>query len=136
MDGPAVCVIMASVVSVGLKKNTILLIEDDLGVRAVISDALRMEGYPIAEAGNGAEALRWLAHHPPPGLILLDLCMPVMDGAQFRAQQLRDPALRDIPVVVISGSEERLDSALKGEPFVPKPVDLYCLLRQVERCGI
>ena len=63
---------------------------------------LDLKGYPVVTAANGAEALL-VARQQRPGLILLDLIMPVMDGLQFRAAQLADAALSSITVVCVSG---------------------------------
>ena len=60
------------------------------------------EGYDVATASNGREALVYLKSHSAPRLILLDVMMPVMDGYEFRVEQQRDPAIADIPVVVLT----------------------------------
>jgi CheY-like chemotaxis protein len=63
---------------------------------------LEWEGYRVAGAGDGREALDFLRGGGRPSLILLDMMLPVLDGAQFREEQRRDPALAGVPVVVIS----------------------------------
>lgn len=113
--------------------NTILLVEDDEIIRESIAEVLRDEGYEVAEAANGAEALRWLAENPQPCVILLDLFMPVMSGADFRARQLGDPILSGIPVVVVSAIEGQRAAELKPNAFVPKPIDLGRLLTCIEQ---
>ncbi|MDQ3548812.1 MAG: response regulator [Chloroflexota bacterium] len=66
---------------------TILIVEDDPAIRHVLHEALLDEGYDVAEATNGQEALDALAacHPDGPAAIVLDLMMPVMDGWHFRA---------------------------------------------------
>ena len=63
---------------------------------------LELEGVEVAGAGDGQEALACARSSPDVCLILLDVNMPRMDGVTFRREQLADPHLRDIPVVVLS----------------------------------
>src|SRR5215218_9697937 len=79
----------------------ILVVEDNPDLRELLSDAMSDAGYDVSEVSNGAEALAcaeaWL-----PDAILLDLMLPVMDGAEFlRARQER-PFLARIPVMVLT----------------------------------
>src|ERR1041385_7372067 len=70
----------------------ILVVEDDYSIRDVLCAILEENGYAVATACNGDEALRTLREGRAPDLIVLDLRMPVMDGWQFRAAQKADPA--------------------------------------------
>jgi CheY-like chemotaxis protein len=111
----------------------ILIVEDDDDIREALTQILELEGYTVREAANGREALDISAREPP-SLILLDLMMPVMDGWQFRAEQIKDPALAQIPVVVISadaGIQEKVAS-FGAASVLPKPISLDRLLRAVE----
>jgi CheY-like chemotaxis protein len=111
----------------------LLIVEDDDAVASSLREALVDEGYDAAVARNGEEALAWLAAHPPPQLILLDLWMPVLDGEQFRARQLADPALAAIPVAVISAATDARarGCALDAVAVLPKPINLAKLLELV-----
>jgi CheY-like chemotaxis protein len=113
----------------------VLLVEDDLPLREVMVEALQLVGIEAAIAGNGKEALDYLRSSPPPKLILLDLMMPVMDGAQFRQEQRADPKLSQIPVVLLSADRELADKAwaLEVEAFLRKPVDFNELIEIVRR---
>src|SRR5439155_7067879 len=71
--------------------TTVLVVEDDFDLRDALVPILEYEGHRVVSAANGREALDWLHAMPPPSLILLDLMMPVMNGEEFRAEQLRDP---------------------------------------------
>jgi CheY-like chemotaxis protein len=105
----------------------ILLIEDDADLADAIVEVLQNEGYRICYAGDGKEALALLSQNRPPDLILLDLMMPNMNGWEFRAAQLRDPAIAKIPVIVLSATGERarpIDAAM----VLRKPVTLEVLL--------
>jgi CheY-like chemotaxis protein len=72
-------------------------------------------------------------------VIVLDVMMPMMDGWDFRAEQLADPSLRDIPVVVISAcgfSRETLQRQFYAHEVLPKPLDLDEFLRALKGvCG-
>ena len=109
------------------------MVDDDEEVRRLLAEVLETEGYEVAMAADGQEALAYLRSHALPSLILLDLRMPVMDGWQFRAQQGRDPVLSVVPVVVVSGvhDPELLEGA--GAAIVPKPFDLRVLMNAVRR---
>jgi CheY-like chemotaxis protein len=114
----------------------ILLVEDDTAIRESVADVLAGEGFDVTCAVNGQEALRRLGDgSAQPGVILLDLMMPVMDGWAFRAAQRSDPRYADIPVVVLSadaGSEGSV-GRLAPAAFLPKPFELDQLLDLVGR---
>ena len=114
-------------------RGSVLVVDDDIDIRETISLVLEDEGYAVASASNGAEALAYLQAHPPPDVILLDLMMPVMDGGAFRQEQRRAPHLASIPVVVISASGNIRDQAvaLGATSFVQKPISLDTLLATV-----
>ncbi len=113
----------------------ILVIEDDPDVRSMISILLGLEGYRVSTAENGREALDVLHGGVRPDLILVDLMMPVMNGWQFRAEQVRDPSIADIPAVVISGGDRVAEhtKALGAADYLRKPIDLDVLLATVQR---
>ena len=92
---------------------TVLLVDDDLSIVDGVTDFLQEEGFKVVSATNGAEALSLLRGGVAPDVILLDVMMPLMDGWDFRATQLADPALRKIPIVVMSacGSRRRFASS-------------------------
>ncbi len=85
-------------------KAAILVVDDDRNVCDLISSILGERGYRTIVAGNGREALAYLrGREAHPGLILLDLMMPVMNGWEFRRAQQDDPSIADIPVAIITG---------------------------------
>jgi CheY-like chemotaxis protein len=115
--------------------RAVLIVEDDPDVREAIATFLEAEGYAVAEAQHGEEALRQLRAMGHFCLILLDLFMPTMDGWKFRSEQLRDPALAAIPVVVISADPDVVPTAasLGAVASMRKPLDLGVLLETVAR---
>lgn len=117
------------------EKRDVLVVEDDADIRDTISQILEFEGYAVATARNGAEALAQMRRGRRPAVILLDLMMPGMNGWEFRSAQLVDPALADIPVVVLSGDRTVAAEAgdMKAAGFLTKPVELSMLLDTVRR---
>jgi PAS domain S-box-containing protein len=82
----------------------VLVVEDDEGTRQVLRKSLTKQGWAVAEAADGREALRRVAEQPP-GLILLDLMMPEMDGFEFLEDLRRHEAWREIPVVILTAKD-------------------------------
>jgi two-component system chemotaxis response regulator CheY len=114
---------------------TILLVEDDFDVREALAETLSAEGYEIHCACDGVEALDYLRGGGRPGLILLDLMMPRMDGAEFRQAQRTDPALAQVPVVLLSADVRVREKALALQTAgaVRKPINLPELLGLIDR---
>ena len=87
--------------------HMVLVVEDDLDIRQALMEILEEHGFTALGARDGAEALGLLGRATDlPCLILLDLMMPVMDGATFREAQRGDPRLASIPVVVLSAHRD------------------------------
>ncbi len=85
--------------------GTVLVVDDDPAMRQLTERTLDRLGHPAALAGNGQEALDWMAANPPPVVILLDLIMPEMDGFEFLDNLRRLPGGSAIPVIVVSSKE-------------------------------
>lgn len=117
-------------------RSTVLVVDDDAGIRAALVDILTDEGYVVDSAPDGQAALELLWEQTNrPALVLLDLMMPRMNGWQLRAEQRRDPMLADIPVVVISAGanvREQLE-ALDVVDYLPKPIAYDRLVDLVAR---
>jgi len=84
---------------------SILVVEDNLPTREVLCRSLESMGYAAYAAVNGRDGLDWLANHPTPSLILLDLMMPEMDGFEFLRELRKQPAFVDVPVIVVTAKE-------------------------------
>jgi CheY-like chemotaxis protein len=115
---------------------TVLVVDDDPDVRALLEMCLALEGFEVLTAANGRHALLRL-NETAPALILLDLMMPVMDGVEFRRQQRAQPRLRDIPVLCLSARHDARKTAtdLGFAGFVSKPFDLDTVIAAVrEHC--
>lgn len=113
---------------------SILIVEDEHDIRAVLTEILEDEGYAVASVPNGLEALMFLQEHRPQ-LILLDLGMPVMTGWEFREQQRLNPTLADIPVIVMSATPHlsQTAAALHAANCLDKPIELSTLLGMVKQ---
>lgn len=109
--------------------RSILLVEDDEIVRRAIHMVLDWEGYQVQCAGNGQEALDMLRAGYRPSLILLDVLMPVLDGEEFRQEQLRDPDLASIPVIVVSAAH--FAKAINAAHHIRKPFEVQELLEAI-----
>jgi CheY-like chemotaxis protein len=114
----------------------LLLVDDDFATREVMSMILAGEGYRVATAANGADALQRLHDSDRPCLILLDLSMPIMDGPTFCAR-CKDEGLGSVPVILVSSDHDiaAKAAALGADDYLEKPVDTIQLLDAIrKRC--
>ena len=107
-----------------MRSASILVVEDDTATRELLCHSLTGMGYAAFAAVNGRSGLDWLAGHPAPSLILLDLMMPEMDGFEFLRELRKQPAFFDLPVIVVTAKELTPDDVriLRGqtERIIPK----------------
>jgi CheY-like chemotaxis protein len=96
----------------------ILIVDDDAGLRELVRRILEKEGYTVVEAENGRVGLERMRLSP--GLILLDLMMPEMDGFEFVAALRRHEAWREIPVVIITAKELTAEDRRRLNGYVEK----------------
>ena len=117
------------------RSDCVLIVDDDGGIRGVLSEILADEGHSVESAGNGLEALRKLEGSTKPCVILLDLMMPVMNGWEFMARRSELDGVSTIPVVVISADSnvEAKATSLGASDYLEKPIDLNRLLDTVDR---
>lgn len=113
---------------------TVLVVEDDDAIAMTLQDVLEGEGYAVILAANGAEALDKLdSAESRPGVILLDLFMPVMDGLQLLDKLAVRPE-KDIPVILMSAAGSRAEVATKrAHAAIKKPLELETLLETINR---
>jgi CheY-like chemotaxis protein len=115
--------------------KNVLVIDDDHDIRDLVVFYLNNNGYQAKGASNGEEAIAHLKTEAHTDLIILDLMMPVMDAWEFRNAQQQDPTIGQIPVVLISATDE---VSYEVEPlaavgFIRKPIDFNHLLATVEQ---
>jgi CheY-like chemotaxis protein len=109
----------------------ILVVDDDPDLQDAIVETLEQGGHQVRCVSNGRKALEYLRSGEPTCLILLDLMMPVMNGWEFREEQLRDARIASIPVVVISAHERRETDSF--DDFLEKPIRAEDLLAAVKQ---
>ena len=117
-------------------RPSVLVVDDDDDIRTTIRDVLEDQGFTVACAANGREALEMLLRDErKPALILLDLSMPQMDGWTFRQEQQKVPRLAQRPVVLFSGHHEaaRAAQSLNAAALMSKPLRLEGLVTLVEQ---
>lgn len=111
-------------------EKKILLVDDEVHVRSVMQLKLRANGYIVETASNGQEGLRTAGEFRP-NLIISDYQMPTMDGLTMCRALFADPALKDIPVLLLTSREFEMDAAklagtnikaVRDKPFSPKAI--------------
>ena len=114
--------------------STVLVVDDDAGVRRVIVDALRDEGYRCVEAADGAGGLA-LARELVPDLVVLDIVMPRMSGDELQRALRAHPRTRYVPVIFVTGQDRTRDKAARllggADDYVAKPFALEELVARV-----
>ena len=112
--------------------SRVLVVEDQLDLREMLAVMLQGEGFAVATASNGAEALQRL-HDACPAVILLDLMMPVMSGDEFRRRQLADERYAHVPVICMTAAHDGKERAahMHANEYFQKPVDVQDLLAAV-----
>lgn len=116
--------------------NRLLIIDDALEMHSLLRTLLSEEGYIVHCVSNGQAALRYLRSvEELPGLIFLDLMMPIMNGYEFREAQLSDPRLANTPVVIITadGHIESKKSKINAVDSIKKPIDVDIMLQVIAR---
>lgn len=111
----------------------ILIVDDDTTIRHMLDTVLSEEGYSTYQAGNGRDGVA-LAERVSPELILMDIMMPVVDGATAIGQLRENPRTRSIRVIAMSAGStllQRIDH-LQADGVLAKPFDLDELLANIE----
>jgi len=125
-------------VSAEPESGSILVVDDDRVNRTLLARTLEALGHRVLTAANGSKALELLQVEEP-DIVLLDIVMPVIDGVTVLARMKGDPALRAVPVIMISALED-FDSVVRcielgAEDYLQKPFDPV-LLRARIRAGL
>ena len=112
----------------------VLIVDDDRDVREVVQATLEAGGYRVRTAADGLAGLIALGEHRP-DVIILDLWMPVVHGWAFRSRQMRTPAWRDIPVVILTATENLSPRSVDLAPaaVLSKPFHVADLIAAVDR---
>jgi CheY-like chemotaxis protein len=111
----------------------ILVVDDDDDFREALAEILTSAGYPAEQAENGEVALRRIGEEAP-GVVLLDLKMPVLDGWGVVERMRKDPRTAHIPILILSAYGFEWESELLGaQGFIPKSVGMEEILDKVRR---
>lgn len=112
--------------------KSVLIIDDEDGIRETLQMALEFEGYDVHTAANGKEGLEVLDRIRQPCLILLDLMMPSMNGWEFAVAIAKSELHKTIPIVVVSAFEDQAHG-LPVRSVLKKPIELSTLLDVVHQ---
>ena len=120
-----------------MANKLIYIVEDDSDIRDAFMEILAdMSGYEVMVAENGRIGIDQLkAATILPNLIVLDVLMPVLDGFGFRKEQLEDPRISSIPIIVLSASHKITDLAVKmqAKAYLKKPINIEDLIEAIEQ---
>ena len=112
----------------------ILVVDDEPDCISIIQCRLEWSKYEVLTATNGAEGLQ-IAENEKPDMVLLDNNMPAMDGLEMLERMRKNPALRDMPVIMVTALCESHDiaaaSAYGIADYVTKPIDFTSLLDKI-----
>lgn len=110
----------------------VLVVDDEFGVRSLVVESLRICGYRVAEAENGAQGVEMLRRHPDIALVVADFAMPVLDGIGFiETARIERP---HVPILLMTGyadAERLTQTRLKDVPLILKPFNIDTLLATV-----
>ena len=120
---------MAALVEPG---TLVLIVDDDVELHDSLVDTLTIEGYEALAVRSGDAALRQLANGVEPSLVILDLWLTDMGGADF-VRWFRASRHAAIPVLLHSGAESRATVELDVDAVVRKPAEGTALMRAVDR---
>lgn len=113
----------------------ILVVDDDDDFREMLCDVLTHAGYPVQQAENGQVALQKCADEAP-GIVLLDLKMPVLDGWGVMERMRNDPRSAAVPILILSAYGFDWEAELLGaQGYIPKSVGMDEILESVRKAA-
>jgi len=113
----------------------ILVVDDDDDFREALSEVLTDAGYPVQQAENGEVALARAADEQP-GIVLLDLKMPVLDGWGVMERMRGEPKSAGIPILILSAYGFEWEAELLGaQGYIPKSVGMEEILERVRKAA-
>lgn len=114
------------------RDKSVLVVDDDPNIRSLLNQELSEAGYRVRLAENGREALT-LIREETPGLVILDVMMPEMNGFDVAAVLKNDPATMDIPIIILSILEDKERGFRLGvDRYLTKPIDTASLFHAVD----
>jgi signal transduction histidine kinase/DNA-binding response OmpR family regulator len=120
-----------NVESHGPRSKSVLVVDDDANIRSVLQQEFTEAGYVVSAAENGRVALEMIRQETP-GIVILDVMMPEMNGFDVAAVLKNDPATMDIPIIILSIVEDHERGFKLGvDRYLTKPIDTASLFREV-----
>jgi DNA-binding response OmpR family regulator len=120
-------------------RKTVLLIEDSEDIVSIVKFMLEREGYEVATAIDGREAEKAIESAPPPGIIILDVMLPYVDGFSLlqKIRKSESPGWSSVPVIMLTAKGGHAD-VLRGfetgaDDYLVKPFDTGELLARIRR---
>ena len=114
------------------RDKSVLVVDDDSNIRSLLQQELTEAGYSVRLAEDGRKALT-LIREEIPGLVILDVMMPEMNGFDVAAVLKNDPATMDIPIIILSIVEDKERGFRLGvDRYLTKPIDTASLFREVD----
>jgi CheY-like chemotaxis protein len=113
---------------------SLLVVEDDVDMATTLAEIAMQEGFHVVCAGNGREALEIL-ESTQPTLMLVDLFMPVMGGAEFLRRVKATPRLADIPRIIVTAANDPMIPVREDAMVLYKPLDLNALTSLLQKYG-
>jgi CheY-like chemotaxis protein len=114
------------------RDKSVLVVDDDSNIRSLLQQELTEAGYTVRLAEDGREALTRIREEKP-GLVILDVMMPEMNGFDVAAVLKNDPATMDIPIIILSIVEDKERGFRLGvDRYLTKPIDTTSLFREVD----
>ena len=114
------------------KDKFVLVVDDDPNIRSLLQQELTDAGYTVRLAEDGRKALT-LIREETPGLVILDVMMPEMNGFDVAAVLKNDPATMDIPIIILSIVEDKERGFRLGvDRYLTKPIDTVSLFHEVD----
>lgn len=113
----------------------ILVVDDDDDFRETLCEVLLEAGYPVQQAENGEVALQRVGEEQP-GIVLLDLKMPVLDGWGVMERMRKEPRSAGVPILILSAYGFEWESELLGaQGYIPKSVGVDEILERVRKAA-
>lgn len=118
------------------QEKTVLIIEDEEDAAELFAEMMRVSGFRVVKTSSSAPAIAMMTAQKP-DIVLLDIMMPEISGLDVLRQMRRDPALVNIPVVVVSAqslpTDIRHGMEAGASTYLTKPVGFFDLKEAVER---
>jgi CheY-like chemotaxis protein len=121
---------------IGRLKKTVLIVDDEPSVRHLVSKILSQE-YTVVEARDGEEAIT-AVRDKKPGVVIMDMMMPKMDGLTACYTIKKDPNTRSIPIIMLTAIDQELNKRLSttvmgANKYLTKPFDARELLNTIKQ---